>query len=396
MNKNTWKIVTAQCLSRFGDNIEYIALCLLCYRMTGSVVPIGIVSVVSAVPNILFTLVGGAFSEYSDKKRTMLVCEFFRAGCILSLLLLREMNRVEIVYIVTFLVSTAESFFEPCCSSYVSCSIDEKEYPKFCGISNTAFQIVSILGLAVGGFLVGTIGEYRALVLDAATFVFSALVVVTLPVYQTPRRGEKSNIAADILDGLRCLFQIRDIRLYLFMLVLMAVIVSPIEPYVTAFVNSSDFPFDGDIALGIMFAILSTGVIAGNFLILTCQKRTAFQKFGLYFLTLTAIVGVACMAAGRWALLAIGILLVGVVSGGLRTVSVPAIITGVAENYRARASAVIVMTALCVSPAVTMAASYFIERRSMGVFFGAEIGMLALLFVGIAGRGRRGGKIHKS
>lgn len=379
MNRTIWKIIIAQCLSRFGDNIEYIALCLLCYRITGSVVPIGIVSVMSAVPNILFTLVGGAFSEYSNKKATMIICECFRAGAILSLLLLKRIPRVEVVYVVTFLVSTAESFFEPCCSSYISCSMEGKKYLKYSGISNTAFQIVSILGLSVGGVLVGTIGEYQAFLLDAMTFLISAAVIVTLPAYRVPRKAGTSNIGKDIKDGLCYLFQSSKIKLYLCMLIVMAVIVSPIEPYVTDFVNSPDFPFHGDIALGVMFALLSAGVIAGNFLVLLFKEKAFFIKYGLFVLMALGMLGVAGMAVRHWAVLAVGTLLVGVVSGGLRTISVSEIMTSVSENYRARASAVIVMTALCVSPAVTMAVSFLVEYQCMYIFWGMEIAVLGLL-----------------
>ena len=71
-------------MSRFGDNIEYIALCLLCYKITGSVIPVGIVGILSALPNILFTLIGGALSEYREKKKIMIICEIARGFFILK------------------------------------------------------------------------------------------------------------------------------------------------------------------------------------------------------------------------------------------------------------------------------------------------------------------------
>ena len=106
MNKNVLKIVLSQCLSRFGDNIEYIALCMLCYKITGNVISIGIVSVISAIPNIIFTLFGGAVSDRYDKKSLMSICEIVRAIVILTIPIMQKYNQIYIIYIVSFIVTS--------------------------------------------------------------------------------------------------------------------------------------------------------------------------------------------------------------------------------------------------------------------------------------------------
>ena len=382
MNKNILKIMLAQCLSRFGDNVEYIALCLLCYNMTQSVIPIGIISIMSSLPNIIFTLVGGAVSENSDKKKMMIICEFLRGTIILLVPLLRFVNRVEIIYIITFLVSTAESFFEPCCSSYISCSVKEDDYLKISGILNSAYQISSILGLTFGGIFVGFLGEYNAFFFDSATFYISAFVSLTiLPCKIITTRKASDNIFSDIKEGLSSILNNNKIKMYLLMLIVISMLVSPIEPYVTEVMNHFGGALSSDFGLGLMFAILSVGVIIGNFVISFYEKKLSSKKTIVGVMFGISGIGIFLMSQNNIISLGIGILFVGITSGFLRTVCVASIMTSVEKNFRARTSSIIILITLCISPLATMAASICIESAHLDFFWLIEGILLILSFI---------------
>lgn len=379
MKKDVLKIILAQCLSRFGDNVEYIALCLLCYRMTGSVIPVGIVSILSALPNILFTLIGGAVSEYKEKKKIMFICEIMRGCFILAVPLLGFLNRVEVVYIVTFLVSTVESFFEPCCSSYISCSVEEKEYMKVSGISNSAYQIISIIGLAFGGVLVGIIGEYNAFIFDAVTFFISAIIVGTIKKCKVADvEVEKRNVVSDIKEGIACILKNTKIKVYLLLLIIVSILVSPLEPYITEIMNNTGKTQNADYGIGIMFAILSMGVIVGNLVLVYLEKYIKSKNRLVTIMVISSICGVVLLIQKNLVIFGLGILIIGIVSGCLRTMSISVIMTSVDKQFRARASSVVLLLVLCLSPLATMIASILIEVNKMILFWTLEIILLGI------------------
>ena len=169
MSNGIKRLIIAQSLSRYGDNIEYIALCLLCYQMTHNAISIGIVSLMCALPNIIFTLLGGAVAEKINKPRLMCCCEVLRMMIIMIIPLTLAYNNIFIVYAVVFCISVAESFFEPCSSAYISCAVNNEEYAKISCWLNSISQIVSIAGLATGGVFVSFFGLKIAFVFDALT-----------------------------------------------------------------------------------------------------------------------------------------------------------------------------------------------------------------------------------
>lgn len=381
MNKNATKIVLAQCLSRLGDNIEYIALCLLCYEITGSVVSIGIVSVLSAVPNILFTLFGGAISDHYDKKRFMVVCEFARAIVIMLVPCLRAYNSIYVIYIATFIVSIIESFFEPCCSGYLACTLDEDEYVKMNGVSNSIYQIVSIIGLTLGGFFVGLFGNYNAFYFDAMTFFVSGLTCLFIDKCHVDNVTENNNIFKDISDGIKVVFKKSENIINVLLLIIMSVLIAPLEPYITEYINKFAKSISSDFGIGIMFALLSVGVIIGNIVSVICNGNSLIKKIMLTSVILLSIPGIFLICSENIILFGAGILLIGVTSGCIRTITVVKTVMSVGKEYRSRASSIILLITLCISPLATMLASVCIDNNVLHIFWRGEIVLIVLITI---------------
>lgn len=381
MNKNVLKIVLSQCLSRFGDNIEYIALCMLCYKITGNVISIGIVSVISAIPNIIFTLFGGAVSDRYDKKSLMSICEIVRAIVILTIPIMQKYNQIYIIYIVSFIVSTAESFFEPCCSGYMSCMLNEEEYSKVSGIANSAYQIVSIIGLTAGGFFISILGNYNAFYFDAFTFLVSAIVCLSIEKCEIEVKSDNPNLLGEIKDGIKEVFSQKKNIINLVLLIVISILISPLEPYITEYMNQAVGSLSKDFGIGVMFAILSIGVIIGNLLAVICNKDTKNKKKIITCAILTSIPGIMCISCKNIFLLGCGILIVGITSGCLRTVSVVNVILSVDKSYRSRTSSIILLITLCISPLATMIASTCISYNHLNIFWDFEIAFIIILAI---------------
>src|SRR5262245_59136331 len=77
----------AEGVSLLGDQFHYVALSWLTLQITGSGLALGTVLMVSAIPRLLFMLVGGAISDRISPRTLMLASNLLR-GVVVGILAL--------------------------------------------------------------------------------------------------------------------------------------------------------------------------------------------------------------------------------------------------------------------------------------------------------------------
>ncbi|MBE6047478.1 MAG: MFS transporter [Clostridium sp.] len=370
-NKNLCKITMAECLSSFGDNLDYVALCILCYSLSGSVISIGILSLMSSIPNIIFTLIGGVVSDKINKKKLIIAMQVVRGTLVLTMPIMYIAGILSniYIYIITFLVSICESFYMPCSNAFTLDITDDEKYLKVNSEKNSLNQVVTVLGLTCGGFLVGCLGPSFAIFFDAGTFFIAALITSTIE-YNKDNLDKGmdicnvfnlKNILKEIKEGLQIINKEKNIKIYMINFVIICILVAPLEPYITYMLNNIGLDDKySDLGVGILFSMLSIGVILGNLLIIKLKDKYTNYKIVKYAILLTLIT-VMLICINNLITLCVSIFLLGLSSGLLKSLSVTIIMTGVEENFRGRISSCILLSALSISPLISIVASSFIE-----------------------------------
>lgn len=70
--------------------------------------------------------------------------------------------------------------------------IDEKYYAYATGLNSTLSTIVQLIGMGAGGVIIGVIGMSAAIAIDAATFLFSGMIIMLIKVKE--EKAEKKEI----------------------------------------------------------------------------------------------------------------------------------------------------------------------------------------------------------
>jgi hypothetical protein len=78
-NRDFWVILLGQGISSFGDAITNTALPILVLALTGSGLAMGIVGVLSTLPDLVLGLPAGAYADRWDRRRMMFVADLGRA-----------------------------------------------------------------------------------------------------------------------------------------------------------------------------------------------------------------------------------------------------------------------------------------------------------------------------
>jgi len=192
--------------SRIGDGISQIALIWLVLEMTGSGAAVGTVVAVYTAAALIFGLPGGALADRWNRKKLMILSGIFSALFVAMIPILYTSLGLSIPLLagLVFLLSTASQFFEPALDATIPNIVPESQLMSANALKMTTRQLGQLLGPALGGVLVGTIGIANVLYLDALSFLImtGAVLLARLPPSQAGERTGLKRLITDIGEGL--------------------------------------------------------------------------------------------------------------------------------------------------------------------------------------------------
>jgi MFS family permease len=165
----------AQLLSVVGDQLARVALTVLVYDRTRSALLAAITFVVSIVPTFIGGITLAWLADRYPRRAVMIACDVVRA----VIVLIMAIPGVPLAAMVTllFVVTLAGAPFTSARAAIFPDVLTGDRYVMGTAVTLTTYQFAQVLGFAAGGTLVGFFGTRTSLVVDAATFVASALIV---------------------------------------------------------------------------------------------------------------------------------------------------------------------------------------------------------------------------
>src|SRR5262249_45595170 len=123
---------TGQTVSLLGDRVTELALPLLAVLVTNaSTAEMGYLTAAGLVPNLLFSIVAGAWVDRrAIKRRVMIVADVGRAAVLLAvpMLYLFDVLTMPQLYLVAFLVGTFSVLFEVCRATLFVSLVSKVDY----------------------------------------------------------------------------------------------------------------------------------------------------------------------------------------------------------------------------------------------------------------------------
>jgi len=205
----------AQLLSVIGDQLARVALTVLVYDRTRSALLAAITFVVSIVP----TFVGGVtlawLADRYPRRGVMIACDLAR--CALVLVMAIPGLPLGVLVALLFLVTLVGAPFTSARAAIYPDVLEGDTYVMGTAVTLTTYQFAQVIGFAAGGTIVGFFGIRTSLVIDAATFLASALIVRAwvrsrpAPVTVARRDGKPSGLTG-VIAGSRLVFGHRVLR----------------------------------------------------------------------------------------------------------------------------------------------------------------------------------------
>lgn len=194
----------AQLLSVVGDQLARVALTILVYDRTRSALLAAITFVASVVP----TFVGGVtlawLADRYPRRAVMIACDVIR--CAIVLIMALPGMPLALLVALLFLVTLIGAPFTAARAAIFPDVLSGDRYVMGTAVTLTTYQFAQVLGFAVGGTVVGFFHTRTTLIIDAATFAGSALIVrawVRARPAQAPGLHRESSRLAGIFAGAR-------------------------------------------------------------------------------------------------------------------------------------------------------------------------------------------------
>jgi MFS family permease len=165
----------AQLLSVVGDQLARVALTVLVYDRTRSALLASITFVVSIVPTFFGGVTLAWLADRYPRRRIMIGCDIAR--CALVLVMALPGLSLTALVVLLFVVTLVGAPFTAARAAIYPDVLTGDRYVLGTAVTLTTYQFAQVLGFAVGGTVVGFFGTRASLVLDAATFAGSAIIV---------------------------------------------------------------------------------------------------------------------------------------------------------------------------------------------------------------------------
>ncbi|MCG5217738.1 MFS transporter [Streptosporangium sp. KLBMP 9127] len=256
-----------QGLSLLGDQFAQVALAVLVYDRTQSPLATAAVYALTYLPPILGgPLLAGLADRYA-RRRVMITCDVLRA-LLVALMAVPGMPFAVLCGLV-FCVVLLSAPFSAARAALLPEILEGDRYVAGSALQNMTNQAVQMLGFAAGGALIAGMGPYRALALDCATFLASALILVSgVRRRGGPERSEggQPSIWTMTSAGAKLVFGDRRLRTLVLFAWLCGFYILPEGIAVPYAATLSDGSIPVPVITGLLMAAMPTGTVLGAFL----------------------------------------------------------------------------------------------------------------------------------
>jgi MFS family permease len=381
VNRDFWRFWVGETVSAFGSSFTQFAIPLLVFKLTGSAIYLAASAALFTVPHLLFGLLIGAWTDRTDRRRLMIVTDILSMAAVGSVPVAAIAGVLSVwwILVVVFVASTLGIFFEAAAFGAIPSLVEQADLVTANGRIQATFAGASVLGPLVAGALLVVLPVDRLLVVDAATFVVSA---VALSLIRRPFNGpltarRSTTIRQDIVEGLRYVLRHPVLRNISAMMALVNLV------SVTAFAQlvllAKERYAATDSQIGLLFAAGGVGVVLFSLAAGPLRKRWSFGNVALGALMVSGLltIGLAyaptfLIAVACWGLSSGLGTMFNINTGSLRQAIVP-------NQMLGRIITIAMVLAWSANPIGAIGGGFAVERTHDVQLVYAVIGVLTFL-----------------
>ena len=258
--------LTARTCIVMAIQIQMVVVGWQVYQLTKDPFSLGLIGLAEAIPAISVSLYAGHLADITERKKIIVLCASMLVLCAIALVyfsletssFITRFGAVPI-YTVIFMTGIARGFMQPANISFMPQLINREHYTNAITWYSTMWEASSVVGPAVGGFLIKLYGIQTTYMVDAVLMAGGLLAYSLVKRKPLPPITAEQGIIEKIKAGLKFVFR-HQIVLSAITLDLFAVLFGGAVALLPVF--ASDILKTGPDGFGLLRAAPSVGALA--------------------------------------------------------------------------------------------------------------------------------------
>lgn len=168
-------------ISDMGDWLLFIALPLVVFQITGSALGTAIAFLLELVPAVVLAPLAARLVGRFDRRWLMAAVNIGQALALLPLLWVHDAADLPIAYAVIVVHASLSTLFEPAKNTLLPDLVDAERLVSANALIGLNQNLGRLIGGPLGGILLAVGDLALIVVIDAATYLLSAVLIATLP-----------------------------------------------------------------------------------------------------------------------------------------------------------------------------------------------------------------------
>ena len=287
-----------QLISLIGTWMQSIAQSWLVLDLTKSPFMLGLVSAMGMLPVLLFSLPAGAVADRVNKRNLLIITQSVMLVLAFVLAGLAAAHAVKVwhVFILAFLLGIANAFDMPCRQSFVVEMVGKEDLLNAIALNSTMFNAARIIGPAIAGILIGTVGTAGCFFINGASFIAVIIGLALMHIdYERPP-AELPSILTDMIEGLRYIKNHRTILTIISMVGVFSIFGMPYTVLMPVFAQS--ILHTGPQGYGLLMTFTGIGAVISALLLATFSEFR-FRGRLIIVSSIVFVVVISLFAASR-------------------------------------------------------------------------------------------------
>ena len=266
-----------QVVSVSGTWMQTVALGLLILsdHLHGNGFDVGAATALQYLPMLLFGTWGGVVADRVDKRKLLFVTQGSAGVLALVLALLTAAGAIAMweVFLLASLLGVANLFTNPTRQAFVSEMVGRELLPNAVSLNSVLMNSARVIGPAIGGVLIYTIGFAACFYVNAGSYVAVIVALALMRSSELHQNGRIARAKGQVREGLRYAWSVPGLREPL---LAMALVGTLAFNFTTTLPLLAEYTFHGGPGTYSAFtAAMGTGAVIGGLLVAHRSRPSA-------------------------------------------------------------------------------------------------------------------------
>jgi len=306
-HRNYKLFFSGQLISVIGTWMQMVAQSWLVYRLTGSSVLLGSITFVQQFPVFVFATLGGMVADRHNRHRVVIYTQTsaMLLAFILSWLTLSGRVRIWEIFVLASFLGVTNAFDFAARQAFVVEMVGKEDLMNAIALNSSLFNGARIVGPAVAGILVASIGEGWCFFANGVSYVAVVVGLLMMRLEPWVSHAKRESPLEDLKEGFFWVRRSRAVRDLLLMLGLVSLVGMPYVVLMPIFADR--VLHGGPRALGILMCSSGAGALVAS---LGMAMRKRLRGLGRWVATASAGFGLSMIlfSWSQWFWLSVALL----------------------------------------------------------------------------------------